>query len=145
MINFNEIKKLIDNDHPNIQEIFLECSKIFEEYMLTEGYKTSKDISKDDEVNINALVNSIKQYIERNRDMNNVGTAVWVLGKLNDKNLYSYYIKLLNRFKRSNNTALYQTMIAISNIDSSAFRNESFSLFDTEKNKHLVDSFLNNL
>ena len=68
-------------------------------------------------------------------------TAVWALGKLFEKKYKDYFSELLYKFRNTNYQAMYQTMIALTNINPMMFDNDSFDLFEVEKNNRIVDKY----
>lgn len=70
-----------------------------------------------------------------------LGTAIFALGTRYDPSLKGLFVKMLRRTLDNNPHALYQTLVALDNLDGNVLQGDS-CLNEYEQNKRLAEDYL---
>lgn len=144
MKSIKELELSLAQSNENLQENMVICSDIFVAFLNNdkEEYFEVKFNETISFRTIKKLVRLLEKIIENNKTNHICATAIWAIGKLCDRKYEGYFIKLLKEFRQSDYQSMYQTMIALDNINIKIFEDKSANLFDKEVNLNLVDKFL---
>ena len=93
--------------------------------------------------NLARLKQSLMTLIDSHRSTDLTGSAIWALGKSYQKELTPYFVNLLREYLDQDSGVLYQTMIALDNLEENVFdgRN-SVSIKDEYENQMLAAAYI---
>ncbi|MEW8073997.1 MAG: hypothetical protein AB2826_26655 [Candidatus Thiodiazotropha sp.] len=144
MTIIEDICTVVSNKGIDLQHQLVRAAYCVENYKGFPSDAWDEDIQ---EINITQaqvlmLKATLFEFIKDNLDDPNVGTAIWVFGKIAVTDDKVFLVGLLKRYVDNNPQVLYQVMIALNNLGEVIFNEKSSSLIDYELNVNLAKKYL---
>ena len=135
-------RRLLDDRLEVVEAALVEIAELLD--LWSSSWRTGVPALLADEEARSFVRSILLDYIDREPKRPDAATAIWVLGKLYDNSLESYFVNLAIQYLDDDNTLshLRQTALALDNIEAFPQLSSSGSLNETSAIRELIRDYI---